>query len=877
MTEFEDKTRIQPDRKSTGDDEDKTRIAITHGSDSRESEILDDKTRIQTNHSVDNDKTRISTNNKTRPEQLQSIADDSTRIAPPKNNPDTTTGNKSVKTVPDPLSSGTANVVDNDHHAVLKERFVLEKVLGAGGMGIVYKARDLLKVEANDRDPYVAIKVLSDEFKAHPEAFIALQRESRKSQRIAHPNIVNVFDFDRDGDTVFMTMEYMEGKPLDKLLRQYKSTGLPTDDAWQILDGVCSALMHAHNEKIVHSDFKPGNVFVTSRGISKVFDFGIARAVAQIEHLEEQTSEDKTLFDAGNLGALTPAYASLEMLEGKTPDVRDDIYALGCVAYELFTGEHPFNKIPADEAERKKLKPKRITTITKRQWQAIEKALAFRRENRTESIDEFIRQIKYKYKPAYQLAASLAILVALFVVIYFQYFKAPPDGPDTSQIRNELEYEIRLDLHKKNITRLISDATFTSSWESELGSEYDGIKQLLNPGDEWLVTHASTIYQMYLNKIDENIKTKRFSNAKTLIDNAYRYTNDPQALDKQKVILADAIRADKENAQALLARQQERKEQQVEKATEQKKTVELFDLALKNVNQQLACQSSLNMQNLDAAINKLRSLDLARYNDLEPKIVRALSSCIELIGKSFPERAEEYKISASRIFKANRIIAAISIQPKDPCDASIAGLGSRGKRALCRDKLQQNGSGPSLVVVPGNGSIKMFAIGKYEISIGELNTFCAATKECNVVKDKDESLPATNVPYDIVNSYLKWLSKKSDRKYRLPTKNEWIYAAKAKRASLDPNRNCKLSTRGIQKGGELVKTTTGQQNDWGLVNHVGNAQEWAYDSGSKLVTIGGSYDDAMDDCSYTTLKTHTGTADIYTGFRVLREVREPNS
>src|SRR5690606_7193219 len=123
-------------------------------------------------------------------------------------------------------------------------------------MGVVYKAKDLLKIEAQDRDPYVAIKVLSEEFKTHPEAFIALQRESRKSQRIAHPNIVNVHDFDRDSDTVFMTMEYLEGKPLDKLISQYRSTGLPEDDAWKILEGICAALIHAHAEQIIHSDFK---------------------------------------------------------------------------------------------------------------------------------------------------------------------------------------------------------------------------------------------------------------------------------------------------------------------------------------------------------------------------------------------------------------------------------------------------------------------------------------------------------------------------------------------------------------------------------------------------------------------------------------------
>ena len=175
----------------------------------------------------------------------------------------------------------TSKVVQS--HEVLKNRFILERVLGAGGMGVVYRAKDLLKVEAKDRDPYVAIKVLGEEFKSHPEAFIALQRESRKTQRIAHPNIVNVYDFDKDGDTVFMTMEYLEGTPLDKLIKKYRSTGLPVADSMQILEGICAALAYAHGQNIIHSDLKPGNIFVTNQNLAKVFDFGIARAVAKAE------------------------------------------------------------------------------------------------------------------------------------------------------------------------------------------------------------------------------------------------------------------------------------------------------------------------------------------------------------------------------------------------------------------------------------------------------------------------------------------------------------------------------------------------------------------------------------------------------------------
>jgi len=110
-------------------------------------------------------------------------------------------------------------------------------------------------------------------------------------------------------------MEFLDGSPLDELINQYKSTGLPTDDVLEIIKGITSALAYAHSEHIIHSDFKPGNVFVTKKGIAKAFDFGIARAVAQVEHMEE-SPQDQPVFDAGNLGALTPAYASLEMLEG---------------------------------------------------------------------------------------------------------------------------------------------------------------------------------------------------------------------------------------------------------------------------------------------------------------------------------------------------------------------------------------------------------------------------------------------------------------------------------------------------------------------------------------------------------------------------------
>jgi non-specific serine/threonine protein kinase len=95
--------------------------------------------------------------------------------------------------------------------SLLKGRFLMERELGRGGMGVVYLARDERKVEARDRDPYVAVKVLNDEFRKHPDALVALQREARRAQQVANDHIVRVYDFDKDGTNVFMTMEYVEG------------------------------------------------------------------------------------------------------------------------------------------------------------------------------------------------------------------------------------------------------------------------------------------------------------------------------------------------------------------------------------------------------------------------------------------------------------------------------------------------------------------------------------------------------------------------------------------------------------------------------------------------------------------------------------------
>jgi serine/threonine protein kinase len=295
---------------------------------------------------------------------------------------------------------------------VLNDRFVLEDRVGSGGMSTVYKALDRRKLEADDRNPYVAVKVLNLEFRSHPQSLMALQREAKKSQSLAHPNIVRVYDFDRDGATVYMTMEYLSGKSLAQILRAPDFKGMPQDQAVVILEQIADALKFAHDNGIVHADFKPANVILTDSGQVKVIDFGIARAFQR----PDQADLEATRFDPGSLGALTPTYASPEMLEHQEVDPRDDVYALGCIAYEMFTGRHPFGRMQATEARDGGLQLERRKGLKRKQWKAIKSALAFDRNRRTATVRQFCNDIRCEGLMAAPLARFGGIAASLLVV-----------------------------------------------------------------------------------------------------------------------------------------------------------------------------------------------------------------------------------------------------------------------------------------------------------------------------------------------------------------------------------------------------------------------------------------------------------------------------
>jgi serine/threonine protein kinase len=207
---------------------------------------------------------------------------------------------------------------------------ILEQI-GAGGMGVVYRAHD----ERLGRD--VALKLLPAKTLGSESARRALENESRSASALNHPHICTIYDVGEADGQFFVAMEYVEGKPLARLI---PAGGLPEELVVRYGIQIADALAHAQERGIVHRDLKSANVVVTPEGRVKVLDFGLAQRVRK-EELHEATRSMVSLASAGGIAG-TLAYMAPEILRGDAADARSDIWALGVVLYEMVAGELPF-------------------------------------------------------------------------------------------------------------------------------------------------------------------------------------------------------------------------------------------------------------------------------------------------------------------------------------------------------------------------------------------------------------------------------------------------------------------------------------------------------------------------------------------------------
>jgi serine/threonine-protein kinase len=261
---------------------------------SGDTRLADDRTRIA------DDRTRL--------------ADDQTRLAPPT----PTSGGRSGSTTSGWLSSSGS--IDHGRFApgaVLDNRYRIIGLLGRGGMGEVYRADDLRLGQP------VALKFLPADLSSNARRLAQFHNEVRVARQVSHPNVCRVYDIGEVDGALYLSMEYVDGEDLAASLKRVGR--FPEDRAIELARQIAAGLAAAHERGVIHRDLKPANVMLDSSGRVRIMDFGLA-----------------AIGDVGDIRVGTPAYMAPEQLEGREVTIKSDIYALGLVLYELFTGRRAF-------------------------------------------------------------------------------------------------------------------------------------------------------------------------------------------------------------------------------------------------------------------------------------------------------------------------------------------------------------------------------------------------------------------------------------------------------------------------------------------------------------------------------------------------------
>jgi len=219
-----------------------------------------------------------------------------------------------------PASSGSIDEGRFPAGTLLAGRYKVIGLVGRGGMGEVYRANDVKLGQA------VALKFLPERTAITPQALARFHNEVRVARQVSHPNVCRVYDIGEAEGLVFISMEYVDGEDLGSLLRRIGR--LPGDKALEIGRRLCAGLAAAHDKGVLHRDLKPGNVMIDGRGHVLITDFGLAGMAGQVE--------------GGEIRNGTPAYMAPEQIAGREVSAQSDIYSLGLVLYEMFTGKQAF-------------------------------------------------------------------------------------------------------------------------------------------------------------------------------------------------------------------------------------------------------------------------------------------------------------------------------------------------------------------------------------------------------------------------------------------------------------------------------------------------------------------------------------------------------
>jgi serine/threonine-protein kinase len=357
---------------------------------------------------------------------------------------------------------------------ILGNRYQLVERIGGGGMAIVYKAKCLLL------NRYVAVKILRSEFTDDEEFVKRFRIEAQAAASLNHPNIVSIYDVGKQDDVQYIVMEFIDGITLKDYISQ--NGALPWKEAVGIAIQICSALEQAHKNNIVHRDIKPHNIMLTSEGIAKVTDFGIARAV---------TSATITMVGS-TIGSVH--YFSPEQARGGYTDEKSDLYSLGVTLYEMVTGKVPFDgdspvAVALKHIQEKAERPADVNrTIPKGVNDLIVKAMKknqnLRYQNATEMLNDLYRT----------LSEPNARIMGSNITEDLPTKKMQAVGADIEPIYESEDEDIKDDEIASSIKTRIANATIVT----DENGKYAVLDTNLDEGDDAMATKKKDRLSMWL-------------------------------------------------------------------------------------------------------------------------------------------------------------------------------------------------------------------------------------------------------------------------------------------------------------------------------------------------------------------------------------------
>ena len=287
---------------------------------------------------------------------------------------------------------------------IISGRYVIQAIVGTGGMAVVYRAFDKKK------NRIVAIKVLRPEYESDEEFVRRFSREAEAASKVSHENIVNMLDVGTDGDLRYIVMEYVDGQTLKDMIRQQGY--IDPDTAIRMTIRILAAVDHAHRNGIVHRDIKPQNILVDANGRVKVADFGIARLKAA-----QTTRIDSDGQGVSALGSVH--YFSPEQARGEVADEKSDLYSVGVVMYEMLTGMVPFDGETS-------------VSVALKHVHEAPKSMREHREDISKALDEVVMRALCKdstkrYQSAAEMAADLRKTITHPEGGFVKYPKTPEE------------------------------------------------------------------------------------------------------------------------------------------------------------------------------------------------------------------------------------------------------------------------------------------------------------------------------------------------------------------------------------------------------------------------------------------------------------------